>query len=134
MTLSKFELLINTLATFLVILWLSLHMLAKHWPNCFELVAEPSITLSRSLCKKHFFSVSDKGYYSISFALVIMAVTSLVTGEKLGWVNEPPISILFSPGWQRGLFLPSKKSQAFSTKWTLKKNSKPVVSGSTPSY
>lgn len=47
-------------------------------------------------------------------------------GVILGWVIELVISFLFSPGEHNGLFLPNKKSHAFSIKLWLKKYSNPT--------
>jgi hypothetical protein len=110
---------------------LSLHILARHSPNYFP-PAEVSITLRRSALRNIFFSISFNGYSSRSFWLVKILISSLMRGPKLGWLKDPPISILFSPGRQMGDFLPKRKSQARSTNLTLRRKIRP--SSPSPSH
>lgn len=51
---------------------------------------------------------------------------NFIRALKFGLEKEPPISCRFSLGYTNGDFLPRIKSQAFSIKLFLKKNSKPI--------
>jgi hypothetical protein len=96
---------------------LSLHMLARHFSELF----------APRLGAKHFFWASSavKGPLSLNAPSQREFFKKFLVGQKASWSEASmkwtriwsvwkilPFSILFSPGWQRGDFLPERKSQA----------------------
>jgi hypothetical protein len=118
----------KTLATFLLNLKLSLHMLARHLPNYLLPALEPSMTFNKSLCKSIYFSKSLIGNLLSNSSSVMILVSNLINAAKLGELYELPISGLFSWRPHKGDFLPNTKSQTLSMILCLNKNSKPKSS------
>jgi hypothetical protein len=118
----------KVLATFLLREKLSLHIFAKHYPNCLLPELDPNIILSKSCYKSIFFSFSFSGKALRSYSSLIIRVRILISEEKFGLEKLPPISYLFSPNCIKGDFFPSRKSHALSTNCNLSKNSKPIFS------